>query len=558
MPRQLSVDAEAGLAGKERRNGQRATNRPRAKHEAMDLSGVPAGLRLSAVDAAFLYIERKEIPLHMALVSVFDGPIPFEEFVASMTSKMHLIPRYQQIVELTPYNLGYPNWKEDPQFDIRRHIFHVTLEPPGGDAELEALAGRILTELMDRSKPLWDIYIIDGLKDGRGAMIARVHHSLADGVTGMAILNMLFDSTPEASVAAPKPRSRPSNNPPAEPSLAQAIGKVVQNTIEGVIAAEASLASFAKALLSDASWGDLGGILGLLPELAVSVERLPFNKQCISDRKFCWTEFDFADVKAIRKAAGGTVNDIILAVLTRALARYLKRHRQSVVNRFVRIVCPVSLRHGEQNGDLGNQLSFMPVALPLDVSDPIRMVQAVARRTETMKRSGAADLVSLAAGCIAAAPPPVQALFWKGISQTTLPVPLFNIICTNIPGSPVPLYAAGRRMIASYPQVPTGYELGINCAVQSYDGKLFFGLIADSRVGRDVHRLRDFIGVSFRELARAAGVKTAPRKPRPVRAARTETAKPPEPVPAAPEAAAEATPEPPPEAPVVMSDKNAA
>ncbi|MBZ5594223.1 MAG: wax ester/triacylglycerol synthase family O-acyltransferase [Acidobacteriia bacterium] len=555
MPRQLPVEAAAGVGGK----GKAA--RRRAAQEQADLKTELAARRLSAVDAAFLYIERKEIPLHMALVTVFDGPIPFEEFVASIQAKMHLIPRYSQIVELTPYNLGYPNWKDDPQFDIRRHIFRVTLEPPGGDEELEDLAGRILSQLMDRSKPLWDIYVIDGLKDGRGAMIARVHHALADGVTGMAILNMLFDATPNALPPVRKPRSEPSKTAPAEPSLAEAIGKVIENTIDGVIAAEASLAGFARALLSDASWGDLKGIAGLLPELAVSVERLPFNKLCAGDRKFCWAEFDFADVKAIRKAAGGTVNDIILAVLTRALARYLKRHHQSVVNRFVRIICPVSLRQGEQNGVLGNQISFMPVALPLDVTDPVRMLKAVSSRTETMKRSGAADLVSLAAGCIAAAPPPLQALFWKGISQARLPVPLFNIICTNIPGSPTPLYAAGRRMIASYPQVPTGYELGINCAVQSYDGKLFFGLIADSRVGRDVHRLRDFLNVSFRELRRAAGVKTAPRKPRQKKteAAKTEIAKLPELVPAvAPEPEAEAPSDTPPQTPLGVSDKHAA
>jgi diacylglycerol O-acyltransferase len=161
---------------------------------------------------------------------------------------------------------------------------------------------------------------------------------------------------------------------------------------------------------------------------------------------------------------------------------------------------------------MGNQISFLPVALPLDVRDPVRLLQAVVTRTETMKRARASDLVSVAASCIAAAPPPLQALFWKGISQVTLPVPLFNMICTNIPGSPVPLYAAGRRMISSYAQVPTGYELGIGCAVQSYDGKLFFGLSADALAAPDVGRLRDFLYVSFRELCRSAGVKKARRR----------------------------------------------
>jgi diacylglycerol O-acyltransferase len=188
------------------------------------------------------------------------------------------------------------------------------------------------------------------------------------------------------------------------------------------------------------------------------------------------------------------------------------------------------------------------------------MLKAVTHRTETMKRAGASDLVSLAANCIAAAPHPLQALFWKGISQVTLPVPLLNLICTNVPGSPVPLYAMGRRMLASYPQVPTGYELGVGCAVQSYDGKLFFGLIADAHIARDVRRLRDFLYVSYRELCRAAGIKKAkPQKTRVPKTVQTEPAKPAEPVAvAAPEPAVEATPETPPATPLGMSGKHAA
>ena len=563
MPRQLSVEADPGLSGNNgQRAGQRATNRPRAKHEPRNMTDTVVSRRLSAVDAAFLYLERREIPLHMACVCVFDGPLPFEEFVASIEAKIHLIPRYTQIVEMPAYNLTYPIWKDDPYFDIRRHIFHVSLEPPGGEAELEALAGRILSQLMDRNKPLWDIYVIDGLDGGRGAMLARVHHSLADGVTGVALMNVLFDPTPEGSLAVPKVRVRPPK-PPAEPSLVETIGKVISGTLDTLFAAEVGFVGMARAILGNGSESSFTGLVGVLPELAASVERLPFNKRCGGDRKFCWAEFDLAEAQAIRRFAGGTINDVILAVLTAALARYLKRHRQSIVNRFVRIVCPVSLRHGEQNGVLGNQISFLPVALPLDVADPVQRLRGVARRMETMKRGRAADLVAVAAACIASAPPALQALFWTVISQATLPLPLFNMICTNIPGSSTPLYTVGRRMIATYPQVPTGYELGINCAVQSYDGKLFFGLISDAHVAPDVGRLRDYLYVAFDDLCRAAGVRQAvqkpqaPRKPRAPRAAKPETAKPAEAAPAS-EPAAEAPDEKPPETPVGMSDKNAA
>ncbi len=478
-----------------------------------------ASRTLSPVDAAFLYLERKEIPLAIASVFIFDGPISFDDFLSSIASRLHLIPRYRQIVVMPPYNLGYPTWEDDPNFDIRRHIFRVRIDSPGGEAELEELTGRIFSQLLDRSKPLWECYVVEGLRDGRGAVIVRIHHSLADGIAGVSLVNLLLDASPEGTECPHRPRHRLRKAPPA-PSLIDAIASAIDTSLRGMMTAEVAMLSLAQDLLSNPT--RVKDLVGALPELAASVERLPFNKPCTGDRKFCWTQFDIADMAAIRDVAGATINDVILSVLTRALARYVKLHHQTVVNRYVRIVCPVNLRHGEQDGDVGNQISFMPVALPLDVSDPLMMLKGVAARTEAMKRGQAADVVALLASCIAAAPPPLQALFWWGIPQITLPFPLFNMICTNVPGSRTPLYSLGRRLIAAYPQVPTGYELGINVAVQSYDGKLFFGLIADAHVAPDVNRLRDFLHTAFRELCRSAGVKKAPARARKPRAKPTQ------------------------------------
>ena len=442
------------------------------------------------------------MPLAIACVIIFDGPIPFDEFVASIASKLHRVPRYQQVVVMPPLNIGLPTWEDDPHFDIRRHIFRVTVDPPGGQAELEALAGRVFSRLLDRNKPLWEVYVVDGLKDGRGALIWRLHHALADGISGTRLLEVLLDQTPDGSSALRRPRHRlpqPSNGAPAD-----GISGVVNTTLDGLITAERGLLGFAQALLGDLKQEGSKGLLNLLPELLVSVERLPFNKPCGEGRKFCWADFDMAEVQAIREAMGGRVNDVILTVLTRALARYVQLHGQSIMKRFVRIVCPVSLRKPGQDESLGNQISFIVVALPMDVQDPAEMLRAIAARTEAMKHSGAAALFGLAGACIAKAPPPLQALFWWGLPELILPVPLFNMICTNVPGPPIPLYAVGRRMIAAYPQVPTGYDLGINCAVESYDGKLFFGLVADAQVASDVSSLRDFLYVSFQELCAAA------------------------------------------------------
>jgi diacylglycerol O-acyltransferase len=276
----------------------------------------------------------------------------------------------------------------------------------------------------------------------------------------------------------------------------------------------------AQGLLTSPMQSGLQGLVSLLPELAASVERLPFNQPCTGERRFCWAEFSFADVQAIRAAAATSVNDVILTVLARAVARYVKLHRQSVDHRFVRVVCPYSLRRNDQGESLGNQISFLPVALPLDIADPLETLKAVSLRTRIMKGARAADLVALAAAWLGSAPPPLQSLFWRSIPLVPLPLPLLNMICTNVPGSPVPLYSVGRRMLASYPQVPTGYELGIGVAAQSYDGKVGFGITSDADAAPDAHRLRDFLRTSFAELCRAAGVK----KPRPQHAPQSPVA----------------------------------
>ena len=463
--------------------------------------------RLNAIDAAFLYLERREIPLAIAGVFVFDGPIDFEEFVAYIDSKLHLIPRYRQVVIPPPFNLGYPTWEDFPRFDIRQHIFPQRLAAPGGENRLEALAGRLFSQVMDRNKPLWEIHVVDGLGGGRGALIVRIHHALADGISGAALLKILFDATPEGSRAVPQPPPTGFPAPPVEHSLAEAVTSAIHTSLKSMIAAEAALLDFGQALLSEPMQSGLAGLMKLLPEWAKPIERLPFNRPCGGTRKFVWSSIDFADIQAIRQRLGGTVNEVVLTVVTQAVARYAKLHGQNVKDRFVRIVCPVNVRAEGEQGSLGNQITFLPVVLPMGIENPAELLHAVCARMQVMKNVRAAELVAIAAAWIGAMPPPMQAMFWEGIPLVPLPQPLLNLICTNIPGSKTPLYALGRRMIASYPQVPTGYELGVGVAVQSYDGRLFFGLTADAKAAGDVGRLRDFIDASFRELCRAAGVK---------------------------------------------------
>ena len=290
----------------------------------MDTKDPALNRRLSGVDAAFIYLERKEIPLGIACVSIFERAIPFRAFVRNMDARMRLLPRCRQIVVASPCNAGYPTWEDDPHFDIRRHIHQVHLVAPAGQAELEELSGQILSQVLDRSMPLWDIHVVDGLDCRRGALIVRIHHSLVDGIAGMAFLKSLFDSTPEGPKATEEPPARTSHRPAPEPSLAGAIASGICSSLDHLIAVEAGVLEITKTL-----WDDLAlkEAASLLPEMLGAVERLPFNKPCGGERKFCWADFDFSEAQAIRAAAGGSINDVVLAVLTRAISRYVESAR---------------------------------------------------------------------------------------------------------------------------------------------------------------------------------------------------------------------------------------
>ena len=460
---------------------------------------------LTGLDTAFLNLERKEIPLSIGLVCVFERAIPFHRFVKDIESKLHLLPRYRQIVVVPPFQIGYPSWRNDPNFDIRRHIFRARLDSPGGDTELEALTGRIISPLMDRRKPLWDIHVIDGFGDGRGALIVRLHHALADGVSAAtAIMGVILDRGARArptmaSLACPAPDA------PAHNSVMGAITQAVHSTAGNLAAAIHGVLSVFSAVKTPAMRSGLTGVLSLVvPESITAFERLPFNKRCTGKRKFCWAEFEIRKVQAIREAAGGTLNDVVLAVLTRAIARYTELHGQTVSRRRIRVVCPVNLRQDDR--EIGNRISLMPVVLPLDIDNPVSMLKAVSKRVTIMKDARIADMIAAVGGYAGIAPPVVQAALWRIIPEFLLPLPLCHIVCTNVPGSRDALYSVGRRMIASYPQVPAGYDLGINCAVTSYCRKLFVGFSADDDVAPDVGRLRDFMRSEFEDLCRSLRV----------------------------------------------------
>ncbi len=457
--------------------------------------------RLTSEDAVFLYLERKEMPLHIGSVSIFDGPISFEACRDFIESRLPLIPRYRQRIVAPPMNVGHPTWEPDPDFDIGNHVHHAHLKR-GADAELRGFAGRLFSQVMDRNKPLWDITVVDGFSGGRSVLISRVHHCLVDGVSGVGLLNVLLDPTLPSEKRTKRYHAPPLPAPSA--TLADALVTSYSEMIDRMLSAQAATLNIAQSLMSDQALRGLDQLLRLVPELLAPVERLPFNQTCLGPRKVAWSEFSIPEVKAIREACGGTLNDVVLAVVTSAVRRYAELHRAPVKNRLLRLMVPVNVRReGEKNG-LGNRVSMLPVSVPLDIRDPAELLDAIRQRTEALKSARVADLIHLLATWMGTTPVPLQALL--GPLASLLPVPPFNLVCTNVPGPQSPLYLLGREMQTYYPYVPIGNDMALGCAIQSYNHKLYFGLTGDAAAVPDVDRLKAFLDSSFADMCRAAGV----------------------------------------------------
>ena len=462
--------------------------------------------RLTSMDSSFLYFEKKEATMHIGSVSLFEGEIPFEDFVAMIDSKMHLLPRYQQVVVPDPFNLGHPTWEDDHNFNIRNHIFKLQIDAPGGEKELIDLAGRIFTPMMERDKPLWDIYLVYGLEGKRTAMIARVHHCMVDGMSGVDLLKIILDFSPEVKPIEVKPTPRV-RQPQADPTrrLFDSILGGMQEGMDRWMEFQNGLLTLTKALTDEASRGAMRNISSELPKIAAPAAALPFNSPLGGQKRLVWNTFHFAEARAIRGSLGGTVNDVVLTALSGAVARYAASHNHPIEGRNVRVMVPVSLRQADQHGALGNLVSVLPVEIPLDLKDPVERLRYINQKTSAMKAGRVAEGLNLFSALMGILPPPMQALM-GALSTANLPMPAFNIISTNVPGPQVPMYAMGKRMIAYYPYVPVGFGLGCGCAILSYDQHLYFGLTADTKAMPDVEHLRDLLYESFYELRKAAGV----------------------------------------------------
>ena len=461
--------------------------------------------RLSSQDTAFLYFESEEAPMNIGSVAVFEGEISYSRFVKNIEDKMHLIPRYRQRIISAPLNLNHPTWEFDPQFDIRNHVIPVRLDPPGSEDQLRELAARLFQGMLSRDKPLWELYLVHGLEGDRSALVSKVHHCLVDGVSGIELLMIVMDVSREPPP--PPPPSEPYDPPPLPDIATRFFDAVFDRLADGL----KTSAGFQRALLSaidnPASTRSLSRALETaLPYFLRPGLRAPFNAAFSGERKLAWSEHSFAEVRAIRQACSGTVNDVVLSVLGGALSRYYEAHGMSTEGRIARILTPVNVRREDERGALGNRISMLLVEVPLGMRDPVERLKIISKNMDRLKRNHIADGMELMADAIGDLPPMLQ----KALG--TLPMPgntVANMVCTNVPGPMIPLYSAGHRLEAHYPLVPIAWEMGVGCAVTSYNQKLYFGLVADAQAAPDVDRLGNFLTESYVEMRSAAGVATS-------------------------------------------------
>jgi diacylglycerol O-acyltransferase len=456
--------------------------------------------RLTAPDAAFLYFERPNAPLHIGSLGIYKGQVAFQRFLSHMDSRMPNIPRYRQRLAFVPLGLSHPTWEDDPAFDIRNHVFHVSLPSPGNEEQLREVTAEIFAKPLDRDKPLWESYVISGIEGDRSAILSKVHHCLVDGVSGIELLMAIVDLTPEP---APPPEAAPWEPQPLPAAPTRIEGAVwdqidrqlgaFQDWLQGMIDPQAQWkrAQDAMRAFTLAS-----------PYLTRPAPRTPFAVTIGPDRHLGFSEMSFIEIREIRTSLGGTVNDVVLTVLAGALRRYLLQHGHQVDGVEIRVAVPVNVRLEEEQGALGNRVSMMLTSLPLGEGDAARRYRAIQEHVNSLKQGNQAAGLELLSRLGSLTPAPLQALFGMIPSPNTL----VNMICTNVPGPMIPLYSVGHLLLAHYPLVPLSMGMGLGVGVTSYNHRLYFGLTADPKAVPDIHFLKECVDESFLELRAAAGV----------------------------------------------------
>jgi len=476
--------------------------------------------RMSPLDATFLHVEDEHSHMHIGSVAIFDGPPPHhEEALRWIGGKLPLVPRYRQKVRFVPLDLGRPVWVDDPHFHIEYHVRQTALPRPGGPEQLRNLVGRIMSQRLDRDRPLWQVWIVEGLEDDRWALVSQVHHCMVDGVSGTDLLAVILDREPAPSEPMPD-HWKPQPEPTGMRLLGDAAVDYLVTPFEQfrglrtvVRAPRENFERLGDVIRGARSWWGITNTSGLAS----------LNGPIGPHRRYDWARGSLADVKAIRAALGGTVNDVVLTAITRGFRDLLISRGGEVEGCTVRTMVPVSVRSAGERGTYNNRVSAMFAELPVGVEDPVERLGLIRAQMEGLKESKQAVAGEVLTSLSGFAPPLLLALGMR--AAVRFPQSNLHTVTTNVPGPQFPLYALGRRMVEAYPYVPIANRVRIGVAIFSYLGTLNFGVTGDYDTAPDIDVLTRGIEAGIRELlARAAQVESNGHHVEPARAAARRTA----------------------------------
>ena len=455
--------------------------------------------RLTSIDAGFLHQEDGGAHMHIGGLGVFAGPAPTgEQFRDHIASRLPMVPRYRQKIVEMPFGTGRPVWVEDEGFSIGYHVRHTALPSPGSQEQLLTLASRITSQRLDRTKPLWELWLVEGLSDGRFAIISKTHHAMIDGVGGVDLLTALFDLSPETTPV-PAQKWRPQPTPGTVELLTQGARGAVRNLVDlgtkgarlavrpqealrETLDVAAAVGAAVKPLISGAPASPLNGTPG--PHRRVEIVTTPLE-----------------DYKTVKKAFGATVNDVVLTAVAGALGRYLEDRNVKVDPGLqLRACVPVSVRTSDKTGAAGNEITIMTAPLPVGLKEPIGRLALVHRSMEHLKESRQAEGAKVLTSIENALPPAVLARASRlGFSSR-----MYNLLVTNVPGPQVPIYMLGRELLQLAPLAFLAPEHLLAIAIVSYNGCVTYGLLADSDALPDVKELARHLEEALAELVEAA------------------------------------------------------
>jgi diacylglycerol O-acyltransferase len=454
--------------------------------------------RLSFQDATFLYIENEFNHMHIAVVALFEGPPPGGDEVERMiAAKLHLVPRYRQKVSFVPFDVGRPVWSDDHHFKLSYHVRHTALPAPGTDEQLRTLVGRVMSQQLDRTKPLWEIWVVEGLSDDRWAILSKTHHCMVDGVAGSDLIGVLMDESPDRKHTAPESWV-PEPRPTSMSLLTDTFVDGLKSPREGFRLLRSAISAPARVLKSIEELSD--GLSTFRSSSSAEVES-SLNGPIGPHRRWHWAATNIAEIKKIRSVHGGTVNDVVLAAITNGFRELMIERGEPIEGRCVRTLVPVSLRRKDQRGELNNRVSAMFAELPMDVEDPVERLASLHAQMGNLKEHHQAVAAETLTSLTGFAPPALLALgarLFSDIEQHTV-----QTVTTNVPGPQRTLYAAGRRMLAAYPYVPLAGSVRIGVAIFSYAGDLTFGITGDWETTEDIGVLAQGIEAGIRDLLAA-------------------------------------------------------